>query len=76
MHSLSAKIYFKFKKCAFNTCNCIYYFQDTVGVKYCYTPELRPRDNHPIDDFVIPPTEIEPCYEEVFAGIRAILNAI
>ena len=42
----------------------------SVGIKYSYTPELRG------DGFDPPPEEIQPSFEEVWAGLVAMYNEI
>ena len=41
-----------------------------MGIKYSYTPELRG------DGFDPPPEEIQPSFEEVWAGLVAMYNEI
>ena len=42
----------------------------SVGIKYSYTPELRG------DSFDPPPEEIQPSFDEVWAGLVAMYNEI
>ena len=43
-----------------------------AGINYTFTPELRDDG----DGFAPPPTSIEPSYQEVWEGIKAMVFAI
>ena len=66
----------------------IFYYQDiasgnsadwayaTKKIVHSYTIELRPRDGASIYGFVLDPIQIPLVGEEVYVGIKAILNFI
>ena len=48
-----------------------------AGIKYSFTPELRGEDDEGNwYGFVAPPSEIEPCGWEMWAGVRAMLDRV
>ena len=50
---------------------------DGAGIKYAYTPELRPDYNCcGLPGFNPDPSNIEPSGEEIFAGIYANIKAV
>lgn len=46
------------------------YGKGVAGIKYTFLPELRG------SNFIVPPSEIQPAFEETWNGIKAAIAAI